>query len=371
MTALTQERLTKDALNEWRDLARTGLAMKDRGQWTHREVALLVDEIDRLTSCDAAQVREGEADPEGDAILAEVARGFDKSLAPQAQGERQFPILSQYRHEGVASIPWSIMAPHERQAQANHDQSLERLAERGGLSPCEAVAILEDRPWRQMKDEGARVLKSIIEARTPKTTASQVQMVRSVCKLNLDSDGCGLGYQLGGGCAHQACPLFRRTPKPPAPQAEGALRFSTPTEIRIPAGTTKIAVNLSGPAGIVVHQDGGTTLTQCPDGTEFPGGPWPQVAAPQSQEAYSLKPGESGTAPIIGAGGTGKEPPAPTEAAWPGEWLDALTKWVGEWEAEAILEDLARIGALMRLMDRDRLSIAMIRGGGGTTSKVE
>lgn len=46
------------------------------------------------------------------------------------------------------SIPWSAIAPHERYALLNHDQSLEKLAMRGGLSPCEAVAILEDMKYR-------------------------------------------------------------------------------------------------------------------------------------------------------------------------------------------------------------------------------
>ena len=51
---------------------------------------------------------------------------------------------------GVEDIPWGVIAPHEAQAQRNHGQSLERLAERGGLGVCEAVAILEDRPWHKM-----------------------------------------------------------------------------------------------------------------------------------------------------------------------------------------------------------------------------
>lgn len=50
----------------------------------------------------------------------------------------------------VVGIPWSLIAPHESQARANHGQTLERLAERGGLGSCEAVAILEDRRWHRM-----------------------------------------------------------------------------------------------------------------------------------------------------------------------------------------------------------------------------
>ena len=66
---------------------------------------------------------------------------------------RRFPILLHYRypdHErGKLSISWSLIAPHEAQAQKNHSQSLERLAERGGLSPAEAVCVLRDEPWRE------------------------------------------------------------------------------------------------------------------------------------------------------------------------------------------------------------------------------
>lgn len=65
--------------------------------------------------------------------------------------EREFPVLWPWDRERHAqlvalgcprSVPWSLVAPHERQARANHSQSLERLAERGGLSPSELVAVL-------------------------------------------------------------------------------------------------------------------------------------------------------------------------------------------------------------------------------------
>ena len=47
-------------------------------------------------------------------------------------------------------LPWAIIAPHADQARKNHGQTLETLRARGGLSACEAVAILEDRDWRKM-----------------------------------------------------------------------------------------------------------------------------------------------------------------------------------------------------------------------------
>ena len=54
-------------------------------------------------------------------------------------------------HFLVCSVPWAMIEPHEKQAQSNHGQTLERLASRGGLSACESVAILEDRRWRKME----------------------------------------------------------------------------------------------------------------------------------------------------------------------------------------------------------------------------
>jgi hypothetical protein len=43
-----------------------------------------------------------------------------------------------------------LVAPHEEQAQRNHDQTLQRLAERGGLSPAELLAVLQDRGLEEL-----------------------------------------------------------------------------------------------------------------------------------------------------------------------------------------------------------------------------
>lgn len=51
-----------------------------------------------------------------------------------------------------AWVPWALLEAHRRQAMKNHGQTLERLKERGGLSPSEMLAILEDREWRAMDD---------------------------------------------------------------------------------------------------------------------------------------------------------------------------------------------------------------------------
>lgn len=43
-------------------------------------------------------------------------------------------------------IPWRIVEKFQNRAELNHQQTLERLAERGGLSPQELLALLHDSP---------------------------------------------------------------------------------------------------------------------------------------------------------------------------------------------------------------------------------
>lgn len=79
----------------------------------------------------------------------------------------EFPIqqgLRRQRVEGCpTSVPWSVVTPHETQAQRNHGQSLPRLAQRGGLSPDEMLAVLEDRDWERMdREEAVRQLRNWI-----------------------------------------------------------------------------------------------------------------------------------------------------------------------------------------------------------------
>lgn len=48
-------------------------------------------------------------------------------------------------------IPYEMIKPHNKQAMDNHGgQTLTRLAQRGGLSRCEALAVLEDRQWKKI-----------------------------------------------------------------------------------------------------------------------------------------------------------------------------------------------------------------------------
>lgn len=76
---------------------------------------------------------------------------------------RDFPILHDTE---IKSIPWAVMAPHEQRALTNHRQTLEQLANRGGVTPEEALAIIEDRMWIRMPFREARE-KLLEYCRTP------------------------------------------------------------------------------------------------------------------------------------------------------------------------------------------------------------
>lgn len=87
----------------------------------------------------------------------------------------EMPIMGSKR---IKSIPWGVIDGHERQAQSNHYQTLERLAERGGLAPAEAVAIIEDRKFHNMDNTMAedRLIEAC-EAWNPRTAPSSADSV--------------------------------------------------------------------------------------------------------------------------------------------------------------------------------------------------
>ena len=47
-------------------------------------------------------------------------------------------------------VPWDLVVPHEKQAIRNHDQTLEKLNERGGLDPRELYAVCHSMSWREV-----------------------------------------------------------------------------------------------------------------------------------------------------------------------------------------------------------------------------
>jgi hypothetical protein len=74
---------------------------------------------------------------------------------------KRFPILGS---QGQA-IDFQLVADHGKQAQANHYQTVAKLAERGGLSWCELHAVLHNRPWVKMDTNEAIIACRALEAR--------------------------------------------------------------------------------------------------------------------------------------------------------------------------------------------------------------
>lgn len=60
-----------------------------------------------------------------------------------AMARQHMPILGD---AAITKLPFAAFAHREDRAMKNHNQTLERLAQRGGLCLSEALAILEDRP---------------------------------------------------------------------------------------------------------------------------------------------------------------------------------------------------------------------------------
>lgn len=97
---------------------------------------------------------------------------------------RRFPIMmmadrGKQLPAQMNSIPWELIAPHEKQALRNHAQNLEKLAYRGGLSPCEAVAILEDKDYRTRWPKPIQSAEEMVAHNT-----EAINRLRELCPSN-------------------------------------------------------------------------------------------------------------------------------------------------------------------------------------------
>lgn len=76
--------------------------------------------------------------------------------------DERFPVLQRTRaeieHGAPESVPWELIAPHEHQAMRNHSQTLERLAQRGGLGVAELWAVLHDVDWQETRTRSTAAL---------------------------------------------------------------------------------------------------------------------------------------------------------------------------------------------------------------------
>lgn len=57
---------------------------------------------------------------------------------------RRYPIHPDDRKSVGFEVPWDLVAAHRKQAMVNHSQTIERLAERGGLSVIELYYCLRE-----------------------------------------------------------------------------------------------------------------------------------------------------------------------------------------------------------------------------------
>ena len=68
---------------------------------------------------------------------------------------KQFPVHPESRSQFASlpeSFPWSLIEPYEARAQQYHRQSLERLAEAGGLTCGEIYAVVAGKRENELKE---------------------------------------------------------------------------------------------------------------------------------------------------------------------------------------------------------------------------
>lgn len=64
--------------------------------------------------------------------------------------QKHFPVLGSFA-EFLGNVPWDFVRRGEQQALANHNQTLERLAERGGLHPIEMEAAIRGKSLKEVR----------------------------------------------------------------------------------------------------------------------------------------------------------------------------------------------------------------------------
>ena len=71
------------------------------------------------------------------------------------RADAYFPIMAEKGGPRLGFVPMALMRRAQQRALRNHDQTVEQLRERGGLSAQEAMAVLQDVRYdeRRWKDE--------------------------------------------------------------------------------------------------------------------------------------------------------------------------------------------------------------------------
>lgn len=74
---------------------------------------------------------------------------------------QDFPIRLD---DTIRTVPWELMEQHKARAVMNHGVGLATLAAQGGLTPEQAVAIIENRGWERMPMTAATLrLKQLVD----------------------------------------------------------------------------------------------------------------------------------------------------------------------------------------------------------------
>lgn len=116
-----------------------------------------------------------------------------------SEEERQFPVLWQGSREYIdklkelncpRKVPWAFIEQYHDECLNNHDQTPQRLAERGGLGPEEIVAVVNGAHsrklrmlyWHMEPEKTVPLLKQIINDWWLKTNPTEVpkQLVKEM-----------------------------------------------------------------------------------------------------------------------------------------------------------------------------------------------
>lgn len=95
---------------------------------------------------------------------------------------QMFPIIGS-RHSSTSTKAWfplKVLSPHAKQTSLNHAHSLQQMSERGGMTPAELAAVLEDRPFVQMSDREAwySIFEAVERHLKPMRTVTDADILR-------------------------------------------------------------------------------------------------------------------------------------------------------------------------------------------------
>lgn len=69
-------------------------------------------------------------------------------VSPSNSSGLVMPIMIDVGTDWDRTVPFAML--NEKWAKRNHGQTLKELAGRGGIGPCEALAIMDKRRWKAM-----------------------------------------------------------------------------------------------------------------------------------------------------------------------------------------------------------------------------